>query len=47
LPRYTFQAQGLAYRIKAALRRAADAAVKPVITIDSLGASINRIFGKR
>lgn len=47
LPTYTFQAQDLAYRVKAAIRRAADAAAKPIITIDALGASINRIFGKR
>ena len=47
LPTYTFRAQDLTYRLKAAVRRAADAAAKPVITIDALGASINRILGKR
>lgn len=47
LPRYTYQAQGLFYRIKAAVRRGADAVARPVITIDSIGAGINRIFGKR
>jgi hypothetical protein len=47
LPRYTFMAQDLAYKMKAYVRRGADAAAKPVIFLDSLGASINRIFGKR
>ena len=47
LPRYTFMAQDLSYKMKAYVRRGADNAVKPVIFLDSLGASINRIFGKR
>jgi len=47
LPRYTFMAQGLSYKMKAYVRRGADYAAKPVIFLDSLGASINRIFGKR
>ena len=47
LPRYTFMAQDLSYKMKAFVRRGADKAVKPVIFLDSLGASINRIFGKR
>jgi uncharacterized membrane protein YhdT len=46
LPNYTYRAQGLFYRIKTAVRHAADAVAKPVITIDSIGASINRIFSK-
>jgi len=47
LPRYTFQAQGIFIKIKDGVRRGADIVAKPVITIDSIGASINRIFGKR
>jgi hypothetical protein len=47
LPRYTFMAQDFSYKMKAYVRRGADAAAKPVIFLDSLGASINRIFGKR
>ncbi|MGE5462488.1 MAG: hypothetical protein ACM3PS_03980 [Syntrophothermus sp.] len=47
LPRYTFMAQDLAYKMKAYARRGADAIAKPVITIDALGASLNRIFGKK
>lgn len=47
LPSYTYQVQGLFYRIKTAVRRGADSIVKPVVTINSVGASINRIFGKR
>jgi ABC-type microcin C transport system permease subunit YejE len=47
LPRYTFMAQDLSYKMKAYVRRGADAAAKPVIFLDSIGASINRIFGKR
>ncbi len=47
LPRYTFQAQGLFYKLRDVVRRGADSVAKPVITIDAIGASINRIFGKR
>lgn len=47
LPIYTYKAQGLFYRIKAAVRRGADAVAKPVITLDSIGAGINRMFGRR
>jgi hypothetical protein len=47
LPRYTFMAQDLAQKMKVYARRGADYVANPVIFIDSLGASINRIFGKR
>jgi ABC-type microcin C transport system permease subunit YejE len=47
LPRYTFMAQDLSHKMKAYVRRGADYAVRPVIFLDSLSASINRIFGKR
>ncbi len=47
LPRYTFMAQDLANKMKIYVRRGADAVAKPVIAIDALGASLNRIFGKK
>jgi hypothetical protein len=47
LPRYTFMAQDLSLKMKAYVRRGADYAARPVIFLDSIGASINRIFGKR
>jgi ABC-type microcin C transport system permease subunit YejE len=47
LPRYTFMAQDFSFKMKTYVRRGADYAAKPVIFLDSLGASINRIFGKR
>jgi ABC-type microcin C transport system permease subunit YejE len=47
LPRYTFMAQDFSNKMKTYVRQGADYAAKPVIFLDSLGASINRIFGKR
>lgn len=47
LPRYTFMAQDFSYKVKGFVRRGADYAAKPFIFLDSLGASIDRIFGKR
>jgi hypothetical protein len=47
LPRYTFLAQDYSHKIKIYIRRGADYAARPVIFLDSLGASINRIFGRR
>ena len=47
LPRYTLMAQDLSQKMKAYVRRGADYAAKPVIFLDSIGASIDRIFGKR
>jgi len=46
-PRYTAIAQDFFYKIEGYAKRAADAAAKPIITIDSIGASINRIFGRQ
>jgi hypothetical protein len=47
LPTYTGKAQDLFYKIEGYARRFADSAAKPIIFIDSVGAGINRIFGKR
>lgn len=46
-PRYTVIAQDFFYKVKSYAKRIADAIAKPVITIDSIGAGISRIFGKR
>ncbi len=46
-PPYTLMAQQFFYKIEAYVRRGADAAAKPFIFIDSIGASIERILGRR
>ena len=46
-PTYTGKAQDFFYKIEGYARRAADAAARPVIFLDSIGASINRLFGRR
>jgi heme/copper-type cytochrome/quinol oxidase subunit 2 len=46
-PTYTGMAQDFFYKIEGYARRAADAAAKPIIFLDSIGASINRLFGRR
>ena len=46
-PVYTGQAQGLVYKIFGYIKRAADAAVKPVIFIDGIGASVERLLGRK
>jgi hypothetical protein len=47
LPTYTGKTQDLFYKIEGYARRFADSAAKPFIFIDSVGAGINRIFGRR
>ena len=46
-PIYTGKAQDVAYKIAGSARRAADAAVKPVILLDSIGASIKVLLGRK
>jgi len=46
-PTYTGKAQNLVHRLMIRIRLAADAAVKPVIFLDSVGASINRFLGRK
>ena len=46
-PKYTVMAQDFFHLIQSYVKRGADAVAKPVITIDSIGAGINRLFGKR
>lgn len=47
LPPYTAMVQDFFYKVESYARRAADAAAKPIISINSIGASINRLFGGR
>lgn len=46
-PPYTAMAQDFFYKIEGYVKRGADVAAQPFIFIDSIGASINRILGKR
>jgi hypothetical protein len=46
-PRYTVLAQDFMYKVKGYVQRAADAIAKPIISIDSIGAGINRLMGRR
>lgn len=47
LPPYTAMVQDFFYKIESYAKRAADAAAKPVISINAVAASINRFFGGR
>ena len=46
-PTYTGKAQDFVHRLMIRIRLAANALVKPVIFIDSVGASINRLLGRK
>ena len=46
-PLYTGQAQDFVRKIAIRIRRAADASVKPVIFLDSIGAMIKRLLGRK
>ena len=46
-PKYTAMAQDFVYKVESYAKRAADAAAKPIISINSIGASISRFFGGR
>jgi len=46
-PTYTGKAQDFVHKLAIRIRRGADAAVKPVINVSSVGASINRILGRK
>lgn len=46
-PNYTVKVQDFFHLIQSYAKRGADAAAKPIITLDSIGAGINRLFGKR
>lgn len=47
LPTYTGKAQDIFYKIEGYAQRFADAAAKPIISINSIGAGINRFLGRR
>jgi len=46
-PTYTGKAQNIIHMLMIRVRLAADAAVKPIIFLDSVGASINRFLGRK
>lgn len=46
-PIYTGKAQDFVHKLAIRIRLAANALVKPVIFIDSVGASINRLLGRK
>src|SRR5215212_2701763 len=46
-PTYTGKAQDFVHKLAIRIRRAADAVVKPVINVSSVGASINRFLGRK
>lgn len=46
-PTYTGLAQDFVHKLMIRIRLAADASVKPVIFVDSIGASINRLLGRK
>ena len=45
-PNYTVKVQDFFHLIQGYAKRGADAVAKPIIKIDSIGAGINRFFGK-
>jgi len=46
-PIYTGKAQDLAHKVEGYARRAADAAVKPIIALNGIGASIQAFLGRK
>ena len=46
-PHYTGLAQDFIHKLGIRIRLATDAAVKPVIFLDSIGASLNRLLGRK
>ena len=46
-PRYTVLVQDFFYKIEGYIKRGADAVAKPVISIDALGAAINKFLGRQ
>lgn len=45
-PRYTVIVQNFFYKIESYAKRGADAAAKPIISLNGIGASIGRLFGR-
>lgn len=46
-PKYTALAQDFFYKVESYARRGANAAARPIIFLDSIGAGINRFFRRR
>ena len=46
-PKYTRRVQDFAYRLSGNIKRAADAAVKPVMFLNGVGATIQALLGRR
>jgi hypothetical protein len=46
-PTYTGKTQDFVHKLAIRIRRGADAVVKPVINVSSVGASINRFLGRK
>ena len=46
-PIYTGKAQDVAYKVAGYVRRAADAAIKPIIALNGIGASIETFLGRK
>ena len=46
-PIYTGKVQDVAYKVAGYVRRAADAAVKPIIALNGIGASIEAFLGRK
>ena len=46
-PIYTGQAQDFVHKVAGYIKRVADATVKPVFFVDGIGASINRLVGRK
>lgn len=46
-PVYTGQAQDFVHKIAGYIKRMADATVRPVFFVDGIGASINRLLGRK
>lgn len=46
-PIYTGQAQDFVHKVANYIKRVADATVKPVFFVDGIGASINRLVGRK
>ncbi len=47
IPTYTRQAQKIVWRIEGAIQRGADMAVKPVLALEGILATIKRLIGKK
>ena len=46
-PRYTGMAQDFVHKLAIRIRRAADTAVKPVFSVNGIGATIKAVFGRK